>query len=220
MNNKVRNIHKNARYKVLEVDEEYYILDMTSTYWLFILPFLNWFFSHKAYRIDKSILKEIQSYESNRTNVSAVATIATGFAVMMSAVLRPIFNNLFLHTSSVFNLTLLITTVLLLILFRVFLHHKQWKKMSRHISLKDTPFNTVKVKDIQGSFYPLHILGYVIFWGMAILSGTFFIKDNAVILLITTFIFSYVGLIMNFQSIRAGRVKVKFVENDAASPCI
>src|SRR5699024_2909520 len=161
MNNKVRNIHKNARYKVLEVDEEYYILDMTSTYWLFILPFLNWFISYKGYKIDKSIVKEIQSYKGS--DASAVVIIATGFAVTMTFILRPIFNELTLHTSYGFNLTLLILSMLITILIRILRHYRLKSKMKQHFSIESMPITLLKVREFKAIYHLTYVIRYIIF---------------------------------------------------------
>src|SRR5699024_2883320 len=191
------------------------ILDMTSTYWLFILPFLNWFISYKGYKIDKSIVKEIQSYKGS--DASAVVIIATGFAVTMTFILRPIFNELTLHTSYGFNLTLLILSMLITILIRILRHYRLKSKMKQHFSIESMPITLLKVREFKAIYHLTYVIRYIIFWGVVIFTSVTFVTLGGVILLICATAFLHIALIMNFQSIRDGKAEVVLMDNKASS---
>jgi len=52
----------NPRYRILEINDERYILDMGKSFWKVIFPFSYWILPNTAYKVnDYEIIEKIQA---------------------------------------------------------------------------------------------------------------------------------------------------------------
>src|SRR5699024_10806612 len=110
-----------------------------------------------------------------------------------------------------FNLTLLILSMLIIILIRILRHYRLKSKMKQHFSIESMPVTLLKVREFKAIYHLTYVIRYIIF------SSVTFVTLVGVILLICARAFVHIALIMNFQSIRDGKVEVVLMDNKASS---
>src|SRR5699024_4211377 len=128
----------------------------------------------------------------------------------MTFILRPIFNELTLHTSYGFNLTLLILSMLITILIRILRHYRLKSKMKQHFSIESMPITLLKVREFKAIYHLTYVIRYIIF------SSVTFVTLGGVILLICATAFLHIDLIMNYKYIRNRKVEVVLMDNKAS----
>src|SRR5699024_6232441 len=94
----VENVFKNMRYKIFSVDGYDYILEVKSSFWKFLFPFLYWFFPCPVNKEeDKETIKRIKTPENWSINKSGVAASAGGFGALIAILLRGKIDDLVIH---------------------------------------------------------------------------------------------------------------------------
>lgn len=67
---------KNKRYKLAELDTNYYLIDMDSNVLAYFLPTLVWFFSFRAVEIDKGMFNKLVSNGQKEYGIMATVVIS------------------------------------------------------------------------------------------------------------------------------------------------
>ncbi|WP_271494473.1 DUF443 family protein [Enterococcus sp. 5H] len=66
----------NKRYKLAELDTNYYLIDMDSNILAYFLPTLVWFFSFRAVEIDKEMFNKLVSNGQKEYDIMATVVIS------------------------------------------------------------------------------------------------------------------------------------------------
>ena len=66
MISEVERPNKNIRYKLVNVEDEYYILDQDRPIWLILFPFVYWFKSHWVYQINQPTYEKLKQPDEKK----------------------------------------------------------------------------------------------------------------------------------------------------------
>lgn len=55
----VRRVKGNGRYRILIYNEEYYLIDIGTSFWTNIFPYLFWIFRNPGYKIDREVALQL-----------------------------------------------------------------------------------------------------------------------------------------------------------------
>lgn len=78
MNCEVNLLTKNARYRIIHIAEEYYLIDIEKSIWLLFLPILLWLTPHKVYKINAEIAEKLRAPASYTKDSKAVVWFGAG----------------------------------------------------------------------------------------------------------------------------------------------
>ncbi|WP_258037566.1 DUF443 domain-containing protein [Staphylococcus aureus] len=204
----VRVIYKNPKYKVIQHNGEYLLVDLVSTWFVYFFPFINWFIP-KKYAI-------ISEEEFENLNIVKTAKINSFWPVAGSTVLFGVMLRRYSHLFIVkyeYSIVILICCIIILGIFLFFLYLNQ--------KLKLQIYNENKNKSNKIIIFPtlkslcLSIVLYIYLGG-----GSFFtiymlltIEVQNIILFITLFVIFLFFLFLNMCSLYDNKVHVLFKSN-------
>lgn len=63
---KMYRIHKNPRYKLIELNQKKYLIDLESNYFTYLFPPLNWILKKELIEVSNDKLNEIEYDDHNK----------------------------------------------------------------------------------------------------------------------------------------------------------
>lgn len=121
-------VFKNIRYKIIRVNEDYYILDMDQSIWTIIFPFLFWFIPHTVYKIDRYTFEELKMPLKYQGGRGGFILLGTGISLILVQFIQPLLNGIMFQTSMFVNVFIIILSLILCIFYRIRVHHTRYKK--------------------------------------------------------------------------------------------
>ncbi len=130
---KMYRIHKNPRYKLIELNQKKYLIDLEENYFIYLFPMLNWILKKDLIEISSDKLKEIEyDNKTNKEQSQNLRWISGGTGVLIALLMRPFMDLLDVPSSIFINLIIFIILVFSVISIRIYLRKKwdlQLKKM-------------------------------------------------------------------------------------------
>lgn len=189
----VKRVYKNSRYRLINFNNDYYLIDLDENKILFIFPFLFYFFTHKIYKINNDEVINLVIPENLRKNAESLKK-AVKLAPFIGVASVPFFKNIditnYLNINIDINKKIIITIIS--IFFCIFLKMITLKRTDIrvvHIT-KDTPH--LNVKFIEETKFHIKVLYLNIFDILFSLStGYIFIISGNLFMLVASIILTY-----------------------------
>lgn len=184
MHTKVHAVRGNIRYRVLEIDNYYYLVDLEENLLFYLIPFLTWFHTYNIYEIDEALAKtftekgkgEKEKEKERKAQTKVLLPIALSLSIVFGRMLIGMgVNDIIFFQSTVINIITLTLTVLSISYF--------WSAMYRQSEEKLKSFLTDQsLQSYRAKFYPKKKKEYfqMLFFMVFLL---FFISGTAVLLL-------------------------------------
>lgn len=209
----VQNIYKNIRYRILSINGVNYLIDLETPFWVTLCPIIYWFIPHTIYRVeDERFIEQIKFKQIKKVGMSATGLGGAAFLLANSSNLIIDYFNL--KTSIMANVIILLLTVLLFILFRVYLSRANRQKVTTHIVMDDLSKEKIFIRPTSLTYIFKSFSVYILFLVLSILMGAIFIiegEGNTIYLFSFTIMFS-AFLITSAISVAAiEKFKVKFI---------
>lgn len=81
----IRVINKNPRYKVVQYNDEYLLIDLVSTWLVYFFPFINWFIPKNYAKLSE---KELENLNVDKQNKNNIFWPVTGSSFLLVVILR------------------------------------------------------------------------------------------------------------------------------------
>lgn len=83
-------IHKNPRYKLIELNQKKYLIDLEVNYFFYLFPMLNWILKKDLIEITNDKLNEIEyDNKTNKERSQNIRWISGGAGVLIALLMRP-----------------------------------------------------------------------------------------------------------------------------------
>lgn len=170
------------RYRVLQINNKYYIVDIEENPRFFLFPFLTWFHIYTLYELEEDQARKISDYNKTkgpdgREVFSTLYFFIVGISLTLGKVVAssglayiPFINNTIVH------ILFLLLAIGAVVYFRIIQYRKTYEKMHQLVDLK--PLNKKYAR-----FYPINKLNYVyllfmwlFFLGFAFLASALFLQ--------------------------------------------
>lgn len=121
MHTKVHAVRENIRYRVLEIDNHYYLVDIEENLLFYFIPFLTWFHTYKIYVIDEALAKgfierskeEKEKGKKRKVQTAVLLPIALTLSIVFGRILIGMgFNDLVFFQGIAINIVTLTLTVI------------------------------------------------------------------------------------------------------------
>lgn len=213
MKAKIRNIVKNPRYRLLQVGEQHYIIDLGNHFWKIIFPFFFWIFPNRVYQVsDQEIIKQLRAPLTEKGGVSGTAIYA-GMAVILSNVFGSAVHYLEISIPLWLNLILLIIALLSVVI--IFLSYNRSHKEKLYHIVKLGSLSTYKIwlRPNSGKHIFKMILIYVWLLGFAVMGALLFLIEKNFIGLIVFSLLIPILLVGSRVAAEEGTTTVKIISN-------
>ncbi|HHG6145997.1 TPA: DUF443 family protein, partial [Staphylococcus aureus] len=81
----IKVINKNPRYKVVQYNDEYLLIDLVSTWLVYFFPFINWFIPKRYAKLSE---KELENLNVDKQNKNNIFWPVTGSSFLFVVILR------------------------------------------------------------------------------------------------------------------------------------
>ena len=123
---KMYRIHKNPRYKLIELDQKKYLIDLESNCFTYLFPPLNWILKKELIEVSNDKLNEIE-YDDNNNKEQAknIGCVSGGGGVLIATLMRPFMDLMDVPSNIYINIIIFIILVFSVISIRIYLR-KKW----------------------------------------------------------------------------------------------
>ncbi|MFP7492924.1 DUF443 family protein [Terribacillus saccharophilus] len=211
MRGEIRRLKGNLRYRILNINEDYYLIDTGSSPWKAIFPFLFLIFRNPGYKIDEETALQLLTNQKTQMRKFAIyGFMAGGLSISLSGILMPLTNRL--NIDSTFSINIIITFILvsMFIMGFLFLLRVLKQNVEKTISYTDLPKHQIKIYSPKIS-HILKIQFFSLFF--AAFSVTFliaFINYSNIFILFMGLVSLILFLLYGGLGLDHGKYKIKF----------
>lgn len=197
---------KNRRYRILYLNETYYIIDLEASIWPIFIPFLFWLMPHKIYKVDFETVERLKEPSTGSNNLGTIMIIGIGGSAVLSQILQPILDFSF-ETMMYINVMIAIIFMIVVVLLKSYFHKSSSSRLSELVDLKDLETMIIKVKPKFSKQLILPIVYHLLCLLFLISSLLFFIVTSNFIGVITFVVFLFMLLFINTTVIHPNLAK-------------
>ncbi|MEW4835359.1 DUF443 domain-containing protein [Staphylococcus aureus] len=166
-----RVINKNPKYRIIKYNEEYFMVDLVSTWIAYFLPMINWFIPKKYVKISREEFESLNIVKSAKNNTFWPVA---GFAVLLTTLTRKYIYLLNIHLEK--ELVILTCCMILLGVFALFIYINT--KLKLHIFDKNKSNNEKIILIPTFKNICLSLFAYILFGGLSTMALSMLVTSS------------------------------------------
>ncbi|MBB1176624.1 DUF443 family protein [Staphylococcus epidermidis] len=192
---KMYRIHKNPRYKLIELDQKKYLIDLESNYFTYLFPPLNWILKKELIEVSNDKLNEIEYDDNNNKEQAKNIGCVSGGGVLIATLMRPFMDLMDVPSNQFINSLIVIVTVLVIVFIRGSLR-KKWD-----LKIKSNKIHIIKCivrSKLKHMFFVIESYLMFLLLSLLIIGLIFGVENNLMIYIgspLIFFMFSLINLI-------------------------
>ena len=207
--------NKNIRYKLVKINDEYYVLDQDRPIWLILFPFIYWFKSHLVYQINESAYKRLKHANEEKGGKWKMILPVAFISPFLGRLLASITERYDYLIPSVLSIILVVIFIVITLGVRIYVHQACYKKTDKMTGgLEQLPKRKVKIRPKKISNYLVASLGYLLFLCFAFMGMDMTMTYNNPIISIVLITSLFMFLIVNTIFINIGYAKIRYLDNN------
>ncbi|MCG1995305.1 DUF443 family protein [Staphylococcus epidermidis] len=155
-------VEKNSKFKLIQYENRYFIIDLNRNKLTYIFPLLNYFTRQVLVEIDKDTLDNIRTNHINENKNNALGSIGTGIGVLFATLTKPILDYMNFTTNLLLNIILVLTSIIPLIILKEIIDRKKKKIEIRMSKNKMSAFVWPNFKEFLKNIIINIILSFII----------------------------------------------------------
>ncbi|HCV1694734.1 TPA: DUF443 family protein [Staphylococcus aureus] len=201
-----RVIDKNAKYRIIKYNDEYFMIDLSSNYISYLLPMINWFIPKKGVKLS---VKEVEKLDTIKPQKNSALNWYIGFSVLLTVIFRKYISLLDLQIERYINISISLLIILFIILFRLYINKKLTIK-----SFLQNEYRTLVLIPTWKSFiftsFAFVFIGLISIFTIIV---TFYYENQNIIVFLTEVAMILIFSFLNVLSISDSKVHVIIKEN-------
>ncbi|UXU54070.1 DUF443 domain-containing protein [Staphylococcus agnetis] len=204
---RIDDVKHNVRYKLLHVNNEFYLIDLQKNILSYIFPMINWF-PKSCYKIDSEAYEKLLNkgvYKKSNTSM------IMGCIVLFSVLLRPLLNYVYAPISVFVGISMVLVALTLTVILQIFFRKKtELFKSNLPTTCKLTIIPKLK-----------HLIYFIIFYVYSILflligyTMLFIYKEINYLMYLAWFLQMIIFTFINIVSYNKEVVTVKLPRNES-----
>ncbi|HGO3826120.1 TPA: DUF443 domain-containing protein [Staphylococcus aureus] len=166
-----RVINKNPKYRIIKYNEEYFMVDLVSTWIAYFLPMINWFIPKKYAKISREEFESLNIVNAAKNNTFWPVA---GFAVLLTTLTRKYIYLLNIHLEK--ELVILTCCMTLLGVFALFIYINT--KLKLHIFDKNKSNNEKIILIPTFKNICLSLFAYILFGGLSTMALSMLVTSS------------------------------------------
>jgi len=166
-----RVINKNPKYRIIKYNEEYFMVDLVSTWIAYFLPMINWFIPKKYVKISREEFESLNIVKPAKNNTFWPVA---GFAVLLTTLTRKYIYLLNIHLEK--ELVILTCCMILLGVFALFIYINT--KLKLHIFDKNKSNNEKIILIPTFKNICLSLFAYILFGGLSTMALSMLVTSS------------------------------------------
>ncbi|BAC13291.1 hypothetical conserved protein [Oceanobacillus iheyensis HTE831] len=183
----VQGVFKNLRYRIVEIDEEKYILDMGNSIWKIIFPFLHWVLPKPVYKIDNQVIVEkLKVPDGSQPKTISTGTGALGglIGVVLASLIRPLANMFHIPSTPLINFIITIVVVIIALSVFVYINTRSKRKLTAIVDYNHYPRKKLWIRLPSLKFFFNISFSYLFFMAFTVVPFMGFIETGNIIVFI------------------------------------
>ncbi|KIU01065.1 tandem five-TM protein [Staphylococcus aureus] len=157
-----RVINQNPKYRIIKYNNEYFMVDLVSTWIAYFLPMINWFIPKKYAKISREEFESLNIVKPAKNNTFWPVA---GFAVLLTTLTRKYIYLLNIHLEK--EIVILTCCMILLAVFTLFLYLNKKLKLHMFEDNKNDNDKIILIPTFKNIC--LSLIAYVFFGGFSIM---------------------------------------------------
>ena len=211
--NTLEHVFKNIRYKLLHVDDKYYIYDADRLMWSSVFPFIYWFIPHTVYQIDKATYEKLQIPDEKKRSKSWLIVLVLGVSVPLGRVLASFTDQYVDAMPYVFMTIMFVIFIAISVSFRLLLHRSRKRKIHHKTELNELSKQEIKIRPATLGGYFQALFLYFFFLCLSVFAGFLYAELQDFLAGICFAVFVFMFLLTNSSIIPQGPIKVTYIKN-------
>lgn len=205
-------LYMNVRYRVLQIGNESYILDMGgSSLWKIFFPLLYWMFPLNVYKVDDDkVIDEIVSPSIEQQGVGSLTLFGTAISLTLGNLIYPFVKYLDIEITSTTSAIIMFFMFLLIIAFFFYSNKLLGKKIQRHIDLEKFPKEKLLVRPASKKHFILLFFYYLFTVALCVGFITAVIQIPNGFMYFASSMVLFMTLGVSFATVRPGETSVRF----------
>ncbi|HEI6416235.1 TPA: DUF443 domain-containing protein [Staphylococcus aureus] len=166
-----RVINKNPKYRIIKYNNEYFMVDLVSTWIAYFLPMINWFIPKKYVKISREEFESLNIVKPVKNNTF---WLVAGFAVLLTTLTRKYIYLLNIHLEK--EIVILTCCMILLGVFALFLYINT--KLKLHIFNKNKSNNQKIILIPTFKNICLSLFAYIFFGGLSTMALSMLVTSS------------------------------------------
>ncbi|WP_366248095.1 DUF443 family protein [Terribacillus aidingensis] len=211
MHGEIRRLKGNLRYRILNINEDYYLIDTGASPWKAISPFLFLLFSNPGYKIDKETALQLLTNEKVQTRKFAqYSLIPGGIAITFSGFLTSITDRMHISSTIPINIIITIISSVLILLTFGFILKKLKQNVENTIDYNELPKQEIKIYMPKISHITKISFFSLFFITVSVCALIIFIQNNYLFALLIGLVMLLLFLFLGGLGLDHGKYKIKF----------
>ncbi|WP_102707839.1 DUF443 family protein [Terribacillus saccharophilus] len=211
MRGEIRRLKGNLRYRILNINEDYYLIDTGSSPWKALAPLLFWIFSNPGYKIDKeTALRLLTNQQVKPFKNSIYGVIGAGIAISFSGFLTSITDRLNINSSLPMNIIITIFMVILTVSTFLFILKRLKKNVEENINYTELPERKIKISLPKISHLITISIISLFFAAFSFAALVAFVQHSNLFILLLGLIMLLLFLFLGGIALDHGKYKIKF----------
>jgi len=208
----VQHLANNERYRILMIDGEAYIMDIESSFWKVIFPFLFWLIPNHVFKVeDQTVIERLKTERMKKAGGSYLI-FATGISYAGGMLLASLMDYFSVPMSPLINIALLVLVIILVGLLSFSISRNRKQKLNDVIEIEELPKSKLWIQPSSvGHFFNV-LLSYVALLGLSVFFFLGYIETRNVMVLIVASGVLFGVLLINRKTVREGNATVKVKE--------
>jgi uncharacterized membrane protein (TIGR01218 family) len=207
----IRRLKGNLRYRVLNINEDYYLIDTGFSPWKAICPLLFLLFSNPCYKINKETALQLLTNEKAQTRKFAqYSLIPGGIAITFSGFLTSITDRMHIYSTIPLNIIITLISTVLMILTFGFILKKLKQNVENTVEYTKLPEQDIKIYRPKFSHITKISFFSLFFITVSVCALIIFIQYNYLFALLIGLIMLLLFLFLGGIALDHGKYKVKF----------
>lgn len=214
---KVQGVYMNPRYRVLNINEEKYILDMGKCFWKILFPFSFWIFPNTAYKVnDNKIIENIIVPETKPKATEWNGLLAGAIGLVLANLIYPLINYLDIESTPLISSIIVAFVFLITLSVFFYINIRSKISLSKAIDLFQYSKKRLWIRPQSSKHFLFILLVYFLSLGLTVLFlGSFVQVANAFILFAGMF-FMFMLIGSSYITIGVGDTTVRFKDDKKA----
>ncbi|MDY7221482.1 DUF443 domain-containing protein [Halalkalibacterium halodurans] len=201
----------NIRFRILKIEGNTYILDMSQSIWKIVFPFLTWIIPLTIYKVDgEEINKKLQfsTKEQKKNNISIL--LIAGIGIALGNLLTALTDYFYIQSTMVVNSIIAGIVMGIIIAVRCVLSNRNKKNFYQRVAPKILSRERIWIRPKSFKHFIQALFGYIFFLVFFIAMFVLFITDGNIMLIISATIFALALSVIDVLYVVEGHTTVKF----------
>ncbi|GAE32067.1 DUF443 domain-containing protein [Halalkalibacter hemicellulosilyticus] len=201
----------NIRFRILKIEGNTYILDMSQSIWKIVFPFLTWIIPLTIYKVDgEEINKKLQfsTTEPKKNNISIL--LLAGIGIALGNLLTALTDYFYIQSTMVVNSIIAGIVMGIIIAVRFVLSNRNKKNFYQRVAPNVLSRERIWIRPKSFKHFIQALFGYIFFLVFFIAMFVLFITDGNIMLIISATIFALALSVIDVLYVVEGHTTVKF----------